>query len=204
MLTKCHIIVRAISPGCNQVTLEHHSGTTDHSEGNEQWMLTYEQRLIEQSHVLDRMNQMLKNLHQFMYSCAKVPQSRGIPDILTYPQIVPVSCYQTRTWTASGPYLQGFSTPTPHLHLLRTPLLQAYSPQPHPTMTPLPCSNPQQLFPNVSPFKFRAPNTLHPPMTAPTVQFTGVESFLNDSSFQVTTQPQPEPIRSLVYNDSAF
>ena len=63
MLTKCHLIVRAISPGCNQVTLEHHSGTTNHSEGNEQWMLTYEQRLLEQSQALDRMNQMLKNLH---------------------------------------------------------------------------------------------------------------------------------------------
>ena len=183
MLTKCHVIANAISPGHNQVALEHHSGTTNHSEGNEQQMLTYEQRLIEQSQVLDRMNHMLKNLHQFMYSQAKVLQLRGTLDILTYPQTTPVSCYQTGTWTISGPYLQGFSTPTLCLHLLRMPLLQANLPQPHPMMTLLPHSNPQQLFLNVSPFEFRAPNTLYLPMTAPTVQFTGVESSLNDSSF---------------------
>ena len=146
MPIKCHVIVRAISPGHNQVALEHHSGTTDHSKGNERWMFTYEQRLIEQSQALDRINQMLKNLHQFMYSWAEVPQLRGILDIPTYPQTVPVSCYQTRTWTVSSPYPQEFSTPTPCLHLPRTPLLQANLPQPCPMMTPLPCSNPQQLF----------------------------------------------------------
>ena len=82
--------MRAISSRHNQVTLEHHLGTFNHSEENEQWILTYEQRLIEQTHTLDRMNQMLENLQQFMYSWVEVPKLRGIPDILTYLQIVPV------------------------------------------------------------------------------------------------------------------